>query len=160
MSHTKRTSTVTSASTMSSIPIIGANRVAGRRQGNCYSCGKPGHWRSECLATKQLEASEVDNGSRHNQQKISTGKFVQIPSKTVKIPGVKHNSQVGCFLTCNNPMLLPFGRLKCHIQKWSDTNVISSILDVIKNGKNLPFSSVPSKVSLRNNASARNDKNM
>ena len=55
-------------------------------------------------------------------------------------------------------MLSPFGRLKCHIQKWSDTNVNSSILDVIKNGYKLPFSSVPSKVSLRNNASARNDK--
>ena len=96
----KRTSTVTSASMMSSIPFIGANRTAGRRQGNCYSCGKPGHWRSECLAAKQMEANEVDNGSRHNQQKISTGNFVQIhvPSRTVKIPAVKNNSQVGCFL--------------------------------------------------------------
>ena len=51
----------------------------------------------------------------------------------------------------------PVGRLKDHLTKWVKIDADKYILDVISSGYKIPFKSIPDRVCLNNNKSARDN---
>ena len=54
-------------------------------------------------------------------------------------------------------VLSPVGRLKQNISKWKEASENTYILDVVEKGYKLPLKSVPAKIILKNNNSARDN---
>lgn len=116
--------------------------IHGRRPGNCFRCGRAGHWRIECKAV-------LPDGSQMN--------------KDVQISRTMLNSVIEafkCTKKCALPsseFITPVGMLKGCYNHWKDAGANEYLLDVVKQGYKLPFRHVPSSVFLKNNMSARND---
>ena len=150
--RTRATSTVTqSQPTTERIDTV--QGVRGRRPGCCFTCGKPGHWRSDCMALKPSGSSADTAGALNTlQPKISNIGNVNICNKSVVPEKSKIVNQIGCLSNVSN-INSPLGRLKCNYRMWSDSKANSFVLDVIHAGYKLPFLTIPPRTSLKNNAS-------
>ena len=133
-------------STTSPSDSQGTKPFPGRKPGICFACGKPGHWRSDCFASK---AAEDDMPVR--SRIIEANKKLSISNSNVIC--LEQNEQ--CSLL--HESLSPVGRLKNHVEKWKISGCNLYILDVIINGYKLPFIKLPKPINLHNNASACNN---
>ena len=52
-------------------------------------------------------------------------------------------------------VLSPVGKLRSAVRHWEDSGACNQVLEIIRDGYKLPFKTMPSQVSLRNNKSAR-----
>ena len=52
-------------------------------------------------------------------------------------------------------VLSPVGKLRSAVRHWEDSGACNQILEIIRDGYKLPFKTMPSQVSLRNNKSVR-----
>ena len=131
-----------------------------RREGLCFACGRPGHWRFECRAKAPQRVPETSSTSVSTQgqgQKLSmslnvlpkSGYLSETDSEVFKkqdTPSVQGNSQKS-----------PAGSLYSCLEQWVKYGANPYILDVVENGYKIPFMLVPPKAVLLNNASARKE---
>ena len=99
-----------------------------RKPGVCFACGKPGHWKNECLVAKQLEQG-MSSATRSSQP-------VERPSKisnyNVFVP-VKH---IVSSIVCN-PINNPIDQCS----DVSKTGVIDSVLNIDMNKSGILYAS-------------------
>lgn len=133
-----------------------------KKPGVCFSYGIPGHWKSDCLVTKTNPSSNnkisryclLPSEDRGVESRSFQCTFVveeevtQIP--LCHIPYISEQETKG-----GNNVSTPVGRLKVCIDKWTEITEDKYITDVIQNGYKLPFKTMPPKVLLKNNRSAR-----
>ena len=120
-----------------------------QRPGLCFACGKPGHWKIDC----------VQNSSNN---KISTKFLKAILTEKSKKNVSKPLEKVVTHLKDENDNkevinISPVGRLKKYIKNWEEISDNQYILDIIQNGYKIPFKETPADVELRNNKSARDN---
>ena len=134
-----------------------------RRPGNCFTCGKPGHWGrdNEC----PLRVPSADKQSQISTDFISSSVALNFPllqsgGEYISDSCTVHEStQVSQSVTSENDMsVTPVGRLKAHLAHWQSAEASEYILDVVTNGYKLPFKTMPESVELENNRSARENK--
>ena len=107
----------------------------GRKPGLCFACGKPGHWRNDCLSVKStassgkagsssvFEANKISkyciliDRNHENQYSLSTDNLVNI-----------HNS--------------PVGKLRKAMNKWKSVNVGLTFNRLADYGRNFTYSGV------------------
>jgi hypothetical protein len=143
----------------------GGQATSYKKPGNCFACGKAGHWRSECRST----------GADQNTQ-IST--YMDMCAHDVHDNAVCNCNIADC-LTCFDDninvdhivesrfesvsentefsMISPVGRLKQCANHWRKAGSNDHVMEVVQNGYKLPFMSLPEKAMLGNNKSARDN---
>ncbi|XP_072166403.1 uncharacterized protein [Diadema setosum] len=125
-----------------------------KRPGLCFACGKPGHWKADCLArgnrSGQISGSEFIHVAKENdtESKLDSIERDQFDS-TSDLKALPKNSG-------NKINVSPVGRLKQNVNKWADFGASREILDIIENGYKLPLHTLPDSKELRNNRSALN----
>lgn len=120
-----------------------------RRHGLCYRCGKPGHWRAECVQAL----------SAQGQDKISK-KIIFIPEAHVSVVSVFLPDSEGPTDTrgtfCKSSKAIsPVGKLRNSFDEWQKVGACSNVLDIIRYGYKLPLYELPCDILLLNNKSAR-----
>ena len=177
------------SSTVTSSNVQQLQQSASRKPGVCFSCGKPGHWKSECLAAKSMSSERNDSRTNAEMFKISNYPLkyvhkcigVQKPCETpnIDVDENNHDTVVTVHdhsnktiidrthpgntqvgcISKNNATISPVGRLKSSLQKWQSSGANNRILHIIKSGYKLPLMSIPSRTYMQNNASATKNGN-
>ena len=138
-------------------PFVGG---LGQKRGTCFSCGKPGHWRTECpllvVAQTQPDGKKLDNhfidlcdsesisGSNDALEHVSGLSEIDINRPFEKADFLERE--------CSPDSVR--GRLKTNILAWKELEPTEVVLSVIKEGYKLPLHSIPESCVLRNNKSA------
>ena len=136
-----------SASGMNYTPEVAAPN-ARRLPGVCFTCGKQGHWKGapECPAVNgnvKLSINAQNDIVREKSIKNDDQECINKSHSMYEQPCVV--------------VLSPVGRLKQNISKWKEASENAYILDVVEKGYKLPLKSVPAKIILKYNKSARDN---
>ena len=124
----------------------------GKKSGTCFKCGFAGHWAKDC-----------NNGNKETSSKLSTCTYTStLENITESFCNVKNcdtekQSNESRFVALVDEDVTPVGRLKDHLTKWVKIDADKYILDVISSGYKIPFKSIPDRVCLNNNKSARDN---
>ena len=124
----------------------------GKKSGTCFKCGFAGHWAKDC-----------NNGNKETSSKLSTCTYTStLENVTESFCNVKNcdtekQSNESRFVALVDEDVTPVGRLKDHLTKWVKIDADKYILDVISSGYKIPFKSIPDRVCLNNNKSARDN---
>ena len=127
-------STTTATSTTSSKP------------GLCFQCGKAGHWKKE------------RPGSFNNKMSIDLNYYSMKhfnPKAVSSTESSTENNVVSNVGTGSSQYCSPVGRLKSKAERWKSANASAYIYEVVCLGYKIPFKTLPSPTSLKNNKSAR-----
>jgi hypothetical protein len=135
---------------MSSVPSSAEHQ--NRKPGVCFSCGKPGHWRYQCLTarsatdsattfakqdfTKISKYSKPEGSVRVKTKNVNSD--LNVSSSMFSVKTVLHRiitpsisvgniTQIGCLNSVSN-VNSPVGRLKASLPKWKVTGVNPFIL--------------------------------
>ena len=124
---------------------------SGKKSGTCFKCGMAGHWAKDCtsftkesnskLSTSSLSSTDKDSFHLENDLLVSNENQSQ---ESRSVAQVEENES-------------PVGRLRGHLAKWLEIQADDYILDIIRNGYRIPFKSIPDRVCLNNNKSARDN---
>ena len=133
-----------------------------RRSGSCFSCGKVGHWRSECpllVVAQTHEGKKLSNPNMNlpNAEFFSQSHICSSVSFQEGEPGEEVDSlciEKGDFLESESaPIDQVRGGLKTHLHAWEELSPTYSVFSIIKEGYKLPLVTIPQSVALRNNKS-------
>ena len=93
------------------------------KPGVCFSCGKPGHWKGECPGTS-------------SNNKMSSTCICSLESSIFRPMGsASTGAESGADEGIGEPVQKsPVGRLKQHINKWTEVTSDPYIIDVVENG--------------------------
>lgn len=132
-----------------------------RRSGTCFSCGKLGHWRSECPLMAITQTHEGKKLSITNMSVNSTGLLLQ-NDDTYSSISRQESGQLD-YLSTNEGDFLEQetlradqtrGRLRAHLQSWKAIGATEPVLSLVREGYKLPLIATPKSFFLRNNRSA------
>ena len=135
-------------------PCVPTSAGAGRRPGLCFTCGMAGHWKNECPQTSNNKISSLSFSvdfrccKEDNCPKVDLCSPDWLFDEGIK----KDDTGLG---RKENLVVSPVGRLKACVSKWSEITSNIHILNIIRNGYNLPFFKLPENISLPNNISSR-----
>ena len=131
-----------------------------RRSGTCFSCGKAGHWRSECPLLAVAHTPEGEKLSDFSMN-ITSSEFILrddvINDVDVCREGecnVESEQKRYCFETENLLGETVRGRLRRHLHAWEELEATESVLSIIRVGYKLPLLTIPPSILLKNNKSA------
>lgn len=149
----------------------------GPRPGNCFACGKIGHWRLECPATMGTAVATGGNKmsipllSKHVEPEVLNNDLsscVEGVSKSLE----KSNGQVAdkpvkahvhvigsespkLEVSIDAKRISPVGRLRTCIDHWHGNGTCDSVMTIVADGYRIPFREIPPSVELSNNKSSR-----
>jgi hypothetical protein len=123
---------------------------SGKKSRTCFKCGMAGHWAKDCtsftkesnskLSTSSLSSTDKDSFHSENDLLVSNENQSQ---ESRSVAQVEENES-------------PVERLRGHLAKRLEIQADDYILD-IRNGYRIPFKSIPDRVCLNNNKSARDN---
>jgi len=129
-----------------------------QRPGTCFLCGKPGHWKSECLQRDRASNNKISSFTvvlGQSEGPVS-GKCSKVADRNeqaaIEVGILKKGENV---TSTDKTTVSPVGRLRNAADKWKCITDSSYMLDVVENGYRLPFKETPEEVFLKNNKSAR-----
>ena len=146
-----------------------------RRQGVCFECGMPNHWKYECpnrkavpvvnnkISNFSFDIAQSSNFSCDIAQSRSVCHTV-LSSGSMSLDNTSLSGQSGEDVNIESQSLLsntitsnqsPVGRLKECVSQWEVAGTNDYILSVVKGGYRIPFKDLPDSVYLKNNRSAR-----
>ncbi|XP_069141252.1 uncharacterized protein [Argopecten irradians] len=133
-----------------------------RRPGLCFACGKPGHWRVDCM---QKGTNKISNTfcfcveARLSVRDVFVAYEDMLDETRV---ATSSSASVGNFTTVvgstgersDSKVRSPVGMLRSALHEWESIGACSNVLNVIRDGYRLPMYSMPDCIVLRNNKSA------
>ena len=143
--------TPAAASTTTTTATQPDNRYQGNKKpGNCFRCGKAGHWRVDCKADVPESTAKISKFSF-----FVYSDTLQDDNKEVGYR-VEHTENAGISTISNDraDIPTPVGRLKSNAKHWENAGASEYIMDLVQNGYKLPFRNLPVAAVLKNNRSA------
>ena len=136
--------------------------AVGRKPGTCFRCGKPGHWRADCLvqnvqSEKNVQISRFVSNVLSVENNDTSGVLDSKANMTLNEKSQETVSNIEALRKREQTVSLPVGRLRSCLNHWEKSGASSFILDVVENGYKLPFKTLPKPVELGNNKSARDN---
>jgi hypothetical protein len=127
------------------------------RPGRSFFCNERGHWRRKCSKVAAEQRSNLNKISiEHyvNNDKSSTPLFTTDISHDIKVSSNTHytNNESNVIQKTTG-----VGRLRKSVNKWKEIGANDFIVDVIENGYQIPFLTLPNQIELDNNKSARDN---
>ena len=127
------------------------------RPGRCFNCDEMGHWRRECpLATVGTTKDKICKIFNFSQDSNTPQVKVQMSHDT-NTSGNTHTINNSKRVHSSETFQSPVGRLFESVDKWKEICANEHIIDVIENGYKIPFLTLPDRVELDNNKSARDN---
>lgn len=134
-------------------------QVGRQRPGLCFLCGQSGHWKNECAQARTQSNNKISSNSllMYDNIRLETESNPMNSRVFESCSSASESNIEPRYGTCKSDATLvsPVGRLKDHVQTWSDVSENQYILHVIANGYKLPFKQIPERARLCNNKSAR-----